>query len=140
MAKSKSSTVFTAVTDKTDSKQAPWQFKPGQSGNPLGRPKGSRSKLSESFIAAMCSDFEENGVRVIETVRAERPQDYLKIIASILPKELHVKDASLDDMSDGELVELLAAVRSLVATDDGEKASGQGKRKAAEKTAAGKLN
>ncbi|WP_458193262.1 DUF5681 domain-containing protein [Bradyrhizobium sp. UFLA05-153] len=29
----------------------PWP--PGQSGNPAGRPRGSRSKLSESFL----SDF-----------------------------------------------------------------------------------
>jgi Family of unknown function (DUF5681) len=27
------------------------QFKPGQSGNPKGRPKGSRNKLSEEFLA-----------------------------------------------------------------------------------------
>ncbi|MGA7038515.1 MAG: DUF5681 domain-containing protein, partial [Pseudolabrys sp.] len=27
------------------------QFKPGQSGNPKGRPQGSRNKLSEDFLA-----------------------------------------------------------------------------------------
>jgi len=26
------------------------QFKPGQSGNPKGRPQGSRNKLSENFF------------------------------------------------------------------------------------------
>ena len=35
-------------------------FKPGQSGNPRGRPKGSRHKLSERFFAELCEDWEEN--------------------------------------------------------------------------------
>ena len=100
------------MTENTGKKQKPAHlFKPGQSGNPLGWPKGSRNKLSEDFIAAMAADFEEHGVTAITSVRAERSGDYLKIIASIVPKELHVKDASLDDMTDNELIELLAAVR-----------------------------
>jgi hypothetical protein len=103
-------------------------LKPFQPGNP-GRPKGSRNRLSEDFIAAMCADFEAHGVEAIETVRTERPQDYIKVIASILPKELHVKDASLDDMSDGELIELLAAVRSITASDRPKKAGSRGKQK-----------
>lgn len=88
----------------------PW--KPGQSGNPNGRPKGSRNKLGEAFIEAIYDDFKENGVKAIERVRAKQPAQYLKVIASILPKELHIKDASLDDMSDDELIEILAALRS----------------------------
>ena len=31
------------ATEKTDKKQKPWLFKKGQSGNPDGRPKGSKS-------------------------------------------------------------------------------------------------
>lgn len=102
-------------------------IKPGEVRNPHGRPKGSRNKLGEAFIEAMHDDFQQHGKSVIETVRAEKPDQYLKVIASILPKELHVKDASLEDMSDNELVELLAAVRSLTASNGREKAGGRGR-------------
>jgi Family of unknown function (DUF5681) len=36
-------------TDNTNGQQKPWLFKPGQSGNPAGRPKGSRNKLGEDI-------------------------------------------------------------------------------------------
>jgi hypothetical protein len=64
----------------------PW--KPGQSGNPAGRPKGARSKLGESFIDALLEDFREHGVQSIRAMRAEKAADYVKVIASILPKEI----------------------------------------------------
>lgn len=92
----------------------PWL--PGQSGNPAGRPKGSRNKLGEAFVEAMHSDFMEHGQAVVRQVRTEKPDQYLKVIASLLPKELHVTNESLGDMSDDELIELLAAVRSLTAS------------------------
>lgn len=91
------------------------QFKPG---NP-GRPKGSRNKLGEEFISKLCADFEQHGVDAIVKVREKRPHEYLKVIASILPKELHVKDATLGEMTDEELVGLLASIRSLTAADHG---------------------
>ena len=49
---------------------------------------GARSKLGEAFIEAMLADFEKNGVKAIERVRDEHPDQYLKIVASILPKEI----------------------------------------------------
>lgn len=66
----------------------PWQ--PGQSGNPAGRPKGARVKLAEDFCQALLEDFAENGVLAIQTMRAERPNEYAKMIASIMPKETDV--------------------------------------------------
>jgi hypothetical protein len=52
-------------------------------------------------------------VAAIEKVRLGRPADYLKIIASIIPKEVNVRERSLEDMSDEELYAMLDMVRSL---------------------------
>lgn len=65
-------------------------FKPGQSGNPAGRPKGSRHKLGEDFLKALQADFAEHGTDAIAKVREQKPDQYLKVIASILPKEIEV--------------------------------------------------
>lgn len=79
-----------AAADTTAPKQRGVPFKPGQSGNPAGRPKGARQKLGEDFLKAMQEDFAKNGAAVISSVRAEKPDQYLKVIASILPKEIEL--------------------------------------------------
>jgi hypothetical protein len=67
-----------------------WQ--PGQSGNPAGRPKSARSKLSEDFFKALAEDFADNGAEAIRIMRAERPQDYAKMIAALQSKEITGED------------------------------------------------
>jgi hypothetical protein len=116
------------MTDTTQKKDktahlAPYKWKPGVSPNPLGRPKGSKNKLSEDFISALSRDFEQHGTSVIETVRTEKPADYLKIIASIVPKELTINAPTLDEMSDEELIERLEQVRSLAIALSGSQAA-----------------
>ena len=63
----------------------PW--KPGQSGNPNGRPKGSRAKLAEDFCQALLDDFAKGGAAAIMTMRDEKPAEYVRAIASVIPKE-----------------------------------------------------
>ena len=102
------------ATDKTVPKQlTPWE--PGKSGNPSGRPKGARSKLGEEFLQDMLADWKENGIAVIQAVRADKPDQYLKVVASVLPKELNVKVSELDDLTDDQLARQLAAIASQLA-------------------------
>jgi hypothetical protein len=98
----------------------PW--KPGQSGNPGGRPKGSRNRLSEDFIRAFAEDFEVHGAAVIEEVRRERPSDYLKIAASLLPKDFELTvNTNLETASilaaASTFSEAYAIARSMITTD-----------------------
>ena len=77
------------------------QFVKGTVGpNPNGRPKGSRNKLGEAFVADLYEHWKANGVSVLARAAAEKPADYLKVVASILPRDIKV---SLETMSDGEL-------------------------------------
>jgi hypothetical protein len=102
------------------------QFKPG---NP-GRPKGSRNKLGEAFIEALHDDFKEHGVKAIETVRVDRPHEYLKVVAGLLPKEVKLDVGPLDEIGDDELAAIVAAARAAVAATakagSGDGASGTG--------------
>lgn len=62
------------------------QFRPGQSGNQKGRPKGSRHKLSEDFLRALAEDFAENGAKAIAATRLSKPEAYLGVIGKLMPK------------------------------------------------------
>ena len=50
---------------------------------------------------------------VIRIVRHEEPATYLKVVASILPKELIMTENALEEISDEELIEALAMIRRL---------------------------
>lgn len=90
-------------------------FKPGQSGNPAGRAKGSRNKLGEEFLNDMLADWQEHGKDAIAAVRAEKPDQYLKVVASTLPRELNVKVNELDELSDDQLARQLRSIATQLA-------------------------
>jgi hypothetical protein len=89
--------------------------KAGEVRNPAGRPKGSRNKLSDAFLQALADGFEAHGKGVVAKVRTERPQDYLKIVASVMPKRMEVEDVCpplrAADLSDDELAAIVAKAR-----------------------------
>ena len=74
---------------------------------------GSRNRLTGDFLQALADDFAEFGAGVIRIVRAERPDRYLSIVASILPKELALTDRGLEGFTDDELREAIQTIRQL---------------------------
>ena len=62
------------------------RFLTGNSGG--GRRKGSRNKLTERFLDTIADDFAEHGADAIAKVRVSDPVAYLKIVGSLVPREL----------------------------------------------------
>ena len=76
-----------AAPDNTGAKQDT-RFKAGQSGNPNGRPKGSRSKLGEDFLTDLHEAWQEHGKQALKTCATREPTQFAKIVANVLPKQI----------------------------------------------------
>ena len=89
------------------------QWPKGVSGNPGGKPKGTRNGLSGDFVNALAEDFERHGPKAIERMRQRDPAAYCKIIAGLLPKQFERVDP-LQELSDQELSAQIDYMRSLM--------------------------
>ena len=100
------------------------QFKPGQSGNPKGRPQGSRNKLSEDFFRDLCRAWETYGQSALMTAAMTSPTEFCNMVARLMPRDVEVTVAHVkaDQMSDDELLAIAAGGRGprLEATKDQE--------------------
>lgn len=99
-------------------------FAPGNPGSP-GRPKGSRNKLGEAFIADLHEVWKAKGKAAIERVVEERPQDFLKVVASLQPKQIEIKEDAFGDLTDEQLAAIISAARSTIGVS-GESGEGTG--------------
>ena len=82
-----------------------------------GRPKGStRYELGQDFVRDLHEAWIANGKGAIDTVVKERPHEFLKVVAGLLPKDINVKVDSLSEIDDTELAASLAALRALANT------------------------
>jgi hypothetical protein len=86
-----------------------------------GRVKGVKNKLSHVFLTDLLADYEAHGAEAIRICRLERPVEYIKMIAGLLPKEFEITDTRLQELSDEELDDFIAKLRgqlrSVVAGD-----------------------
>lgn len=116
--------------EKTEKDDKTGRFLPGNSGFG-GRPKGARNKLGEQFISDLYADWQQHGVDTLARVRDEKPDQYLKVVASILPKDLNVNINNMDDLTDDQLIQRIrsldAAIRPFLdAQGAGEPVGGTG--------------
>lgn len=70
------------------------QFKPGNQRGP-GRPKGSKNKISEDFLQSFHKIWLERGEAALLRMVDERPAEFIKVAASLIPKDYHVVQQSV---------------------------------------------
>ena len=102
----------TLPAEPTASIQRGRPFQPGESGNPSGRPRGARNRLSEILLSVVVDDFSEHGTEAIAQLRKKDPATYLRLIASLVPRELILQreEAPVVDyaeLSEAEVVRLI---------------------------------
>jgi hypothetical protein len=68
--------------------------------------KGARDRMSTAFLNALADDFEAHGKDVVATVREKDPSTYIRVFASLAPKEIEIS-SPLDELSDGELATIV---------------------------------
>jgi hypothetical protein len=87
-------------------------FKPGQSGNPGGRPVAARNRITAKFLYELADHFDENGRTAIQKVFEEKPDRYLAIVAALLPQKIDL-NSPLEGMPDDELAKNLEIIQML---------------------------
>jgi hypothetical protein len=92
------------------SKENPAPYMPNAAGNN----GAARVKLQRKYFDALLADFAEHGEAAIKIMRMEEPSAYIRVIASLMPKEFTVTDNALGDMSDEELQQLLARAQAML--------------------------
>ena len=83
-------------------------FKKGQG----GRPKGSRNKLNAAFLTDLCEEWREGGKEAIRIMRLERPAEFVKTVAYLMPKEMQIEVGPLQEISDERLIEYIETHRT----------------------------
>jgi len=76
----------------------PW--KPGESGNPAGRPIGARQKISEALLADLHVVWEEHGVSVLQRLAVTDPGKLAQIAYGLLPRDVFI---SVEQRTPGNL-------------------------------------
>jgi hypothetical protein len=76
------------ITTSVDRDERTGRFQLGHKGG--GRPKGSRNKLAESFVADLRDCWELHGVQALERCALEEPSQFVRVIASLMPRDVNL--------------------------------------------------
>jgi hypothetical protein len=82
-----------------------------QPGNP-GRPKGSKNKLCEDFLGDVLEAWNDKGKQAITDMIDDKPGDFVKMVAGLVPKEMTLNVNDHSEMTDEQLAE---RIRNLAA-------------------------
>jgi hypothetical protein len=89
-------------------------------GNPAGRTRGSRNKLTEEVICALLRDFRQHGQKAVARVRQTQPGTYLKVLALLIPREHKVEHGNpVKDLTDEQLEAMIEYIETSLAAQAG---------------------
>ena len=94
----------------------PTRWPPGQSGNPAGKPPGTRTAFSQGFIRDFALVWAEEGLEAVRKVAKKSPEAFVAIAARNCPNDVRLTleqaipgGMSLEDYS--LMREVIAAIR-----------------------------
>ena len=83
-------------------------WKKGVSGNPAGRPKGARHKLTESFWTDFHKAWQTHGKAALASVAEDDPSTFVRVAATLMPKEAEItlRNITAREIPDDELADI----------------------------------
>ncbi len=100
------------VTRSADGRVLPGSASP----NPKGRPPGTRHKLSSAFLQDLAVHWQKEGGDILKRVTAEDPAAVLRVIASLVPRELALKLEAGGDGDQGIIINLMGVAPGVTDT------------------------
>jgi hypothetical protein len=65
-------------------------WKPGESGNKLGRPIGTRNKFSESFVSDVAATWTKHGGDILEKMATDEPARFAELCGRLIPRDVQL--------------------------------------------------
>jgi hypothetical protein len=92
---------------------------------PAPNKKEARARVTSQFLADLATDYSQHGAGAIRILRVERPHEYIKCVAALLPRE---DVAGLSEglvvnivrFSDSDTIEVFSRPSAIPGSDDGE--------------------
>jgi hypothetical protein len=94
----------------------------GEGGHVGGRPRGSRNRLFAQVFEDVLQHWNQpvpgrnisQGMAALEVMRKERPSEYVKVVVSLLPRDVLLSDSTVADLNDEQIDTLLMTLRKQV--------------------------
>src|SRR5947199_8163513 len=92
----------------------PNRWPAGISGNPNGRPMGSRTAFSAAFLRDLGEVWAEHGKRAIEHTAKASPEVFFATAARLLPKDVAISIQAQSPALDANDLAVLRAIRDAI--------------------------
>ena len=79
-----------------------------------GSTGGALNSLGEEFVASLYASYERHGRAAIERVREGDPVAFIRIIVSVLPKEVKLNHSPPDELTADEIDQRIRAFQALI--------------------------